>query len=107
MKLNTKLDTTRFFPQVLQVIPIDDYKIYIYFNDGSIRLFDAKSLIKSGTVFEVLSDINIFKNKITIINDTVAWDLEGKRDPSNCIDLDPFVIFDLPKVKEPDLIDYL
>ena len=101
--MNTKLDTTYFFPKVLQVIPTDDYKIYVYFNDGSIRLFDASPLIKPETVFEPLSDINIFKTKLAIINNTVAWDIKGNRDPQKCIDLDPFVIFDLPRVQEPNL----
>jgi hypothetical protein len=100
-KMNTTLDTKYFYPQVLQVIPTDDYKVYAYFNDGSVRLFDVRSLIKPDTVFEPLSDLHYFKENSAVINGTVAWDIGGNRDPSLCVDLDPFVIFDQPRVPDP------
>jgi len=74
--------------KVLQVYPADNYKVYIYFSDGKIKLFDAEQLIHKG-VFTQLQDINFFKNACTVLNDTLAWDLSGKFDPSNCLDLDP------------------
>ena len=99
--MDTKLDLTYFWPKVLQVVPTNDYKVYAYFNDGSVRLFDAKPLIKPGTVFEPLSDIQFFKDKLAVINDTVAWDMGGNKDPRKCVDLDPFVIFEQPAVADP------
>ena len=96
-----ELDNNNFWPKVLQVVPTDDYGVYAYFNDGSVRLFSVKSLIKPGTVFEPLQDINFFKSKLAVINDTVAWDIGGDRDPIKCIDLDPFVIFEQPPVADP------
>ena len=99
--MNTNLNTAYFWPTVLQVVPTDDYKVYAYFNDGSVRLFDAKPLIKHGTVFEPLQDIQVFKSKLAVINDTVAWDMGGNRDPYKCVDLDPFVIFEQPAVADP------
>ena len=95
------LDKANFWPKVLQVVPTDDYGVYVYFNDGSVRLFDAKPLIKPGTVFEPLQDIAFFRTKLAIINDTVAWDVGGSRDPRKCVDLDPLVIFKLPAVADP------
>jgi hypothetical protein len=99
--MKTNLDMKYFYPQVLQVLPTDDYKVYAYFNDGSVRLFDALPLIKPNTVFEPLSDLHYFKEKLAVINGTVAWDIGGNRDPSLCVDLDPFVIFDQPRVSDP------
>jgi len=99
--MTQELDKANFWPVVLQVIPTDDFGVYAYFNDGSVRLFDAKPLIKPGTVFEPLQDINFFKSKLAVINDTVAWDIGGNRDPRKCIDLDPFVIFEQPAVADP------
>jgi hypothetical protein len=99
--MNFKLDFSQFYPKVLQVVPTDDYRIYAYFNDDSIRLIDVKPLIKPGTVFEPLDDINFFKSKATVINDTVAWDIGGNRDPYKCVDLDPLVIFELSEVDDP------
>jgi len=95
------LDNSRFYPKVLQVIPTDDFGVYAYFNDGSVRFFDAKPLIRPGTVFEPLQDIEYFKSKLAVINDTVAWDIGGNRDPRKCVDLDPFVIFEQPAVVDP------
>jgi len=96
-----ELDKANFWPKVLQVVPTDDYCVYVYFNDGSVRLFDTKPLIESGTVFEPLRDIVFFKNKLAVINGTVAWDVGGNRDPRKCVDLDPFVIFEQPAVADP------
>lgn len=101
---NSKLDMTNFFPQVLQVVPTNDYKVYAYFNDGSIRCIDVKPLIKPQTVFEQLSDIDIFKTKLAVINDTVAWDIGGNRDVQKCIDLDADTIFDSPIIDEEEVM---
>ena len=90
-----------FWPTVIQVVPTDDYKIYVYFNDGTVRLFDVAPLIKPGTVFERLRDINVFKNAATVMNETAAWDIEGNRDTKKCIDLDPFVLYEQAAVKDP------
>lgn len=40
-------------------------------------------------VFQQLQDVNVFKDACTVLNDTVAWDISGKYDPSDCLDLDP------------------
>jgi len=99
--MTQKLDLDKFWPKILQVIPTNDYGVYAYFNDGSVRLFDAKPLIEPGTVFEPLQDIEFFKSKLAVINDTIAWDIGGNRNPCKCIDLDPFVIFEQPAVADP------
>ena len=90
-----------FWPKVLQVVPTDNYGVYAYFNDGSVRLFDVKPLIEPGTVFEPLQDIAFFKSRLAVINDTIAWDISGDRSPHKCIDLDPFVIFEQSPVTDP------
>jgi hypothetical protein len=98
------LDKTHFFPKVLQAVPADNYKVFAYMNDGSIRSVDIEPLIKAGTVFEPLKDINTFKSKLTVINDTVGWDLLGNRDPEKCVDIDPFSVFEAPVVLESTFI---
>lgn len=92
-----------FMPAVLQVVAGKDFTIYAYCNDGAIRLVDVKSLIAKGGIFEQLSDYNFFCERLTIINDTVAWDIVGNRDATNCIDLDPFVIFETGKIVDDPL----
>jgi|SRR3712207_1933808 len=90
-----------YMPEVIQVIPTDDFKVYVYFDDGSIHLYDAKELILKG-IFKVLQDINIFKEKCTVLNGTLAWSLDDSYDESTCLDIDPFVIYEYyPEVSEP------
>ena len=31
--------------EVIQVIPTDDYKVYVYMDDNTVRLYDAAPLI--------------------------------------------------------------
>jgi hypothetical protein len=69
--------------------------------DGSVRLYDVKPLLKAGTVFEPIMNIRTFKDKLTVINDTVAWDMGGNRDPRKCLDIDPFAVFARPAVADP------
>lgn len=95
------LDYSRFWPVVLQVVPTDEFGIYVYFNDGSVRFFDVKPLLKKGTVFEPMTDLDFFKGRLSIINDTVAWDMTGDGDSCKCIDIDPFVLFEQPCVADP------
>jgi len=91
------------FHEVVQVAPTTDYTVYIYFADGKIKLFDAKELVKKG-VFKQLQDINVFINTCTVINNTLAWDITGKRDPTSCLDLDPEMLYDsCPEVEEPNM----
>jgi len=85
-------------PTVIQVVPGDNFTAYIYFNDGSVRFFDASDLIKRGGVFEKLGDEDFFKNRMTVINDTLAWDITGDRNPCECIDLDPCKLHEECKV---------
>lgn len=69
------------FYDIVQVIPNEDYTVYVYFEDGKIRsnvCYDAKTLLKK-KVFEPLKDIKFFMNACTILNGTLAWDVTGTR----------------------------
>ena len=69
---DNKLDP-RFYPEVYQAVAGKDYTVYAYMNDGSVRKFDVKPLIKKGGVFKKIEDKEIFKNTLTVLNGTVAW----------------------------------
>ena len=89
------------FHKVVQVMPTNDYKVYVYFADGKVKLFDAKDIVTKG-VFRQLQDINVFKNGCTVLNDTLAWDIAGNFDSNNCLDLDPEELYNSsPEVEEP------
>ena len=52
-------------------------------------------------VFARLRDRQVFVNTMTVMNGSLAWDLEGNRDATKCIDIDPFVLYESPVVKDP------
>lgn len=86
-------------PQIVQVVPTNDYKVYVYFEDGKIVLYDANHLLEKG-IFKVLKDKDVFLNKCTILNDTLAWDISGNRDESNCLDIAPDMLYTLANVED-------
>jgi hypothetical protein len=90
------------FPEILQAVPGDNFTVYAYCNDGAVRLVDVHPLIEQGGVFAQLADPDFFRERLTVIHDTVAWDIAGDRDPTACVDLDPFEIFETaPIVADP------
>lgn len=94
----------RYMPEVLQVIPAPDYHVLVYFDDGSIRDFDARPLLEKGA-FVPLQDERRFSSTITVLNGTLAWDLQGNRDETACLDVDPLVIYrESPEVDEPEWV---
>lgn len=79
--------------EVVQVLPLEDYKVIVYFVDGIIKKYDVSHLVGDG-VFEKLKDINFYKNNCTVLNGTLAWTIDGMYDKSNCLDIDPYVIYE-------------
>ena len=45
-------------------------------------------------IFECLKDIDFYKKNCTVLNGTLAWTLDGKYDKANCLDIDPYVIYE-------------
>lgn len=87
------------FPEIVQVIPTEEYTVYVYFEDGKIVCYDVKPLLEK-EAFVVLKDIAFFMSACTILNDTLAWDVSGDRDTAKCIDIDPDTLYMLDAVKE-------
>lgn len=92
------------FPIVLQAVAGENHTVYAYMLDGTVRKVSVKHLVEQGGVFERLKDPDFFKNALTVLNDTVAWDLSGSLDPSNCIDIDPFTVAECEVVADPLLV---
>ena len=90
-----------YYPVVVQAVAGEGRKVSAYFSDGSIRLYDMAPAIKRGGVFAPLADEGFFTQRLTVMNDTVAWDLSGRYDPEDCIDIDPFTLYAAPAVADP------
>lgn len=88
-----------YFPIVVQVIPLSNFHVQVFFDDGKIVEYDSTNDLQ-GEIFKPLQDIQVFKDTCTILNDTLAWDLTGDRDASNCIDIDPFTLYELPAIND-------
>lgn len=87
------------FPKVVQVIPMMDYSVYVYFEDGKIVCYDMQPMLEK-EVFRPLKNMDIFMNACTVMNDTLAWDIQGNRDQTACLDIDPDTLYELPYAKE-------
>ena len=91
-----------YLASVVQAIPGEDYTVYAYFNDGSVRRADIKPIIAKGGIFARLADERFFRERLTVMNGAVAWDVTGIRDATQCIDLDPCTMHaDSPIVADP------
>lgn len=77
---------------VVQVKPTHNFKVYVYFSDGKIKLYDMSPLLGKG-VFKQVSDVDVFMKKCTVINQTLAWDVGGGFDEYKCLDIDPETIY--------------
>lgn len=87
------------FPKIVQVVPTEEYTVYVYFEDGKIICYDVKPLLEK-EVFAALREIAFFKSSCTIMNGTFAWDVSGMRDNSECIDIDQDMLYELDTVVE-------
>lgn len=85
------------FPKVVQVIPMINYSVYVYFEDGIIVCYDMSQMIEK-EVFHLLKDIDILMDTCTVLNDTVAWDIHRNRDNAVCLDIDPETLYELPNL---------
>jgi len=89
-------------PKVVQAVAGPNFSVYIYFHDGTVRLLNASSLLEKGGVFAPLRNADFFRDRLTVINDTVAWDMDGTRNPCTCVDLDPCELYEsCPVVEDP------
>lgn len=79
--------------EVVQVLPKENYDIFVYFVDGKIKKYNISHLLGKG-VFACLCNQDFYKNNCTVLNNTLAWTLDGKYNKYNCIDIDPYTIYE-------------
>jgi len=87
-------------PVVLQAEAVRPYLVNAYLNDGTVHQYDVKPLIDKGGVFAPLRDEAFFAERLTVLNETVAWDITGDRNPYTCVDIDPCAIAASPLVPQ-------
>ena len=80
-------------PQLYQVYPQEDYTVVLFYDNGEIRLYDCGWIKTETGVFEQIKEMPSFRELCTVMNGTLAWDISGKRDPYNCIDICPDTVY--------------
>jgi hypothetical protein len=91
-------------PKIYGVQPKENRLVHVFFDDGYVRIYDANMLIHRGGIFQRLNDDVIFYERCTVMNGTLAWDLTGKRDPEECIDICPDTIYEKCPIVPQDQI---
>jgi len=81
-------------PKLFQVLPTDDYKVRLYYDNGEIKLYDCAWILREKGAFEKIHDIANFKALCTIMNGTLAFDVSLVRDPCSCIDICPDTVYE-------------
>lgn len=87
-----------YFPEIIQVVPHTDHTVSVYFSDGKITCYDVNPYLNDG-VFQTLKDEKTFMETCTIMNNTLAWDINNG-DTTSCIDIDPETLYELDEAEE-------
>lgn len=77
--------TTRPLIDVIGVVPLDNYKLLILFENDELKLFDCTRFLRDDTVFEPIKDPAKFAEAHVALG-SVAW-------PSR-VDLDPELLYE-------------
>lgn len=75
----------------IKVIPQDDYKLLITFNNNEQKILNFSRFITNGTVYSILRDKNIFNRCYIDSDNSICWDKDPDIDSninwSNKIDI--------------------
>lgn len=86
LKLGMDYKTAEYFhngrKKLLGVTPREDFTLLLEFEDNDKRIFDMKSLLEAGTVFEPFMVYENFKRVYLDENNCVAWDINPNIDSS-------------------------
>ena len=80
-------------PKLYQVVPSKDFSVLLYYDNGEIKKYDCKWILDENGIFEKIHDPYDFVNLCTIMNNTVAFDISGELDSTNCIDICPDTLY--------------
>lgn len=67
------------YPSVKEVVPGDDYVLFVVFDNGECGSLDMKQVLDFG-VFQRLKDLDAFK-RVRVAFDTIEWDAGVDLDP--------------------------
>ena len=74
-------------PMPVVVRPLEDYRLYIVFDNGEKGTFDMKPYIKDFSLYEPLKDVSVFRTVSIASDHVVEW--------TNGADISPDDLYDL------------
>lgn len=80
---------------VIQVKPLEDYKVLVTFEDNKKVIYNAKNLLNKGE-FKKLKNKELFQKSCKVMNNTLAFDIYGNNDNTQCFDIAPDILYKLP-----------
>ena len=79
--------------RITKVVPRNDFTLVLSFDNGEIRLYDARPLLQAGTVFAPFREWNYFRRVYLDEDHSVCWDIDPNVDSNevwnNKVDLCP------------------
>ena len=79
--------------RITKVVPRNDFTLLLSFDNGEIRLYDARPLLQAGTVFAPFREWNNFRRVYLDEDHSVCWDIDPNVDSNevwnNKVDLCP------------------
>ena len=88
-----------YIPSVIRVLPKEDYHVEVLFDNGKLVDFDAAPLLDEEE-YAPLKELSVFKNTCKVLGGTLAWDFTGAENPNDCLDVDPFMLYECPALNE-------
>ncbi len=67
------------YPSIKEVVPRDDFSLFIVFDNGESGMLDMKPMLDFG-VFQRIKDYESFK-RVRVAFDTIEWDCGVDLDP--------------------------
>ena len=97
LKLGCDEKIAKYFAEgtrtIVKVVANDDYTLTLTFNNGEVRIYDAKHLFSENSVFNKIKNRNNFKRVYLDDSHCVSWDIDPNVDSNivwnNKLDLCP------------------
>lgn len=73
-------------------------RVTMYYEDHNPPHFHAE--YNGQKAFEPLKNQDFFMKACTVMNGTLAWDVSGRRDCRDCLDIDPKTLYELEHIAQ-------
>ena len=82
-----------YIPEIYMAAPVGGKKVDCYFTNGAVRRYDVNQAIRLGGVFAPLKNQALFERSLMVMDGVLAFDVTGKRDPYDMVDICADVIY--------------